>query len=76
MQSDSNYSTRIRPRLQRFVLPLKPTPNEGMSKNLVTLKDSKAEAFYLSNGDIFVRPEMICNNRCDTPAINKNYLGK
>lgn len=64
----------MRSRPDRFVLPLKPKSQDG--KNLVTFKNSKAEAYYLSNGDIMVKPERICDLDCELPRINDKYLGK
>ncbi|KAJ8679360.1 hypothetical protein QAD02_015147 [Eretmocerus hayati] len=37
----------------------------------------KAAAFKLPNGQIFVRPELLCNLGCETPRINsEKHLGK
>lgn len=76
MQSNPKFGESFRARAERFVLPLKPEPSDDSNKNLVTLKNSKAEAYYLSNGDIIVRPERICDVVCEVPRINYNYLGK
>ena len=37
----------------------------------------KAEAYKLSNGNIFVKPELLCDLGCETPRINYEFnLGK
>jgi carotenoid isomerooxygenase len=44
--------------------------NETTSINLVKLKDSDAEAYYMPDGSIFCKPELLCNLGCETPRIN------
>ncbi|KAG5872558.1 hypothetical protein JTB14_033977 [Gonioctena quinquepunctata] len=78
MQQNPDYAKMFRGRPARFVLPLKPDPvTSDIKKNLVTLKNTRAKAHYLSNGDVYVEPEKLCNLGCETPRINyENYLGK
>lgn len=46
------------------------------SENLITLANTKAEAYHTQNGPIFVRPELLCDLGCETPRINyERYLG-
>lgn len=46
------------------------------SVNLVTLPNTKAEAYHISGCPIFVRPELLCDLGCETPRINYDrYLG-
>ncbi|XP_037894912.1 carotenoid isomerooxygenase isoform X1 [Glossina fuscipes] len=45
--------------------------------NMVGLKKSRAQAFQLSDGRVFVKPELLCEMGCETPRIHyENYLGK
>lgn len=45
--------------------------------NLVTLANSKAEAYEMPDRQIFVRPELLYDWGCETPRINyENYLGE
>uniref|UniRef100_A0A1I8QDQ2 Carotenoid isomerooxygenase n=1 Tax=Stomoxys calcitrans TaxID=35570 RepID=A0A1I8QDQ2_STOCA len=45
--------------------------------NLVTLGNTKAEAYQLGGGPIFVHPELLCDLGCETPRINYDrYLAK
>lgn len=76
MQSNPNFARSIRSRPKRFVLPLKPKPNTHKIENLVTLKGTKAEAQYISNDKILVKPETICESNSELPRINDNHLGK
>ncbi|XP_011293729.1 carotenoid isomerooxygenase isoform X1 [Musca domestica] len=47
------------------------------SENLITLANTKAEAYHTQNGPIFVRPELLCDLGCETPRINyERYLAK
>ncbi|XP_023310515.1 carotenoid isomerooxygenase [Anoplophora glabripennis] len=78
MQQNPDYAKMFRGRPARFVLPLKPDPMEAdIGKNLVSLENCSAKAYYLPTGDILVVPERICNLGCETPRINyENSLGK
>lgn len=73
MQSNPHYSKSFRSRPDRFVLPLKPEQYSD-NANLVRLKNSKAEAHLLSDGNIIVKPERICDIGCEAPRINYEYL--
>lgn len=47
--------------------------NEDHSKNLL---ERKATAHRLPNGNIFVKPELLCDLGCETPRINyDSYVG-
>lgn len=44
--------------------------------NLVTLKNSDAEAYFMPDNSIFCKPELLCDLGCETPRINyEKYLG-
>lgn len=50
--------------------------NKDLNTNLVTL-GCKARAFYLPDGNIYVKPEKLCDLGCETPRINYDkYLMK
>jgi carotenoid isomerooxygenase len=73
MQHNENYANMFRSKPVRFVLPLKP---DKARFNLVQLTDTTAEAHYLPNGEIFVKPEDLSDLGCETPRINyEQYLG-
>lgn len=76
MQSDPNFGNSLRARPDRFILPLNPVSKSDTHLNLVNLKNSKAEAYYLPNGEIIAKPERICDFGCELPRINNDYLGK
>nr|XP_023020809.1 carotenoid isomerooxygenase [Leptinotarsa decemlineata] len=78
MQKNPDYAKMFRGRPARFVLPLNPDKMTSSPKtNLVKLKNTRAKAHYLPNGDIYIQPEKLCNLGCETPRINyENYLGK
>lgn len=77
MQQNHDYAKMFRGRPARFVLPLKPDRNAVETKNLVTLQNVRAKAYYTSDEIILVEPEKLCNLGCETPRINyENYLGK
>jgi carotenoid isomerooxygenase len=40
------------------------------SQNFVTLENSKATAFSMSDGSIFCTPELLCDLGCELPRIN------
>ncbi|KAJ3624233.1 hypothetical protein MTP99_017875 [Tenebrio molitor] len=74
MQHNENYANMFRSKPVRFVLPLKP---DKTRLNLVQLTGTTAEAHYLPNGEIFVKPENLSDLGCETPRINyEQYLGK
>ncbi|XP_033226279.1 carotenoid isomerooxygenase-like isoform X2 [Belonocnema kinseyi] len=56
----------------------KPRQNETLNENNVeSLLERKASAHRLPNGNIFVKPELLCNLGLETPRINYDYyLGK
>lgn len=56
----------------------KPEQDEIANKNNVeSLLQRKASAHRLPNGNIFVKPELLCNLGLETPRINYDYyLGK
>ncbi|XP_056646620.1 carotenoid isomerooxygenase [Diorhabda sublineata] len=77
MQQNPDYAKMFRGRPARFVLPLEPIRDAAESRNLVTLKNVHAKAYYMSNKKILVEPEKLCDIGCETPRINyENYLGK
>ncbi|XP_072388973.1 carotenoid isomerooxygenase isoform X1 [Diabrotica undecimpunctata] len=77
MQTNSDYAKMFRGRPGRFVLPLNPNLNTGKTTNLIGIKNTKAEAYYMSDGNIFVKPEKLCDLGCETPRIHyEKYLGK
>lgn len=41
-----------------------------LTKNLIKLSDTKCQAFLLSDGTIFCKPELLCNLGCETPRFN------
>ncbi|XP_055385042.1 carotenoid isomerooxygenase [Condylostylus longicornis] len=46
-------------------------------RNLITLDNTRAEAYKLQDGGIFVRPELLGDIGCETPRINyEKYLGQ
>jgi carotenoid isomerooxygenase len=48
-----------------------------LSRNLVTLTDTRAEAYQLPNGGIFCKPELLCNLGCETPRVYyEEHLGR
>lgn len=59
-------------------LPPEISRNYETLGNLVTLANTKAEAFQMKNGGgIMVKPELLCDLGCETPRINYDkYLGK
>ncbi|XP_014262658.2 carotenoid isomerooxygenase-like [Cimex lectularius] len=68
-----NYAKMFRSRPVRFVLPLR---QPKMQKNLVTLKETNARAYW-SKGKIYAVPEILCKIGCETPRINYPlYMGK
>lgn len=75
MIANAHFEPKFKSRAQRFVLPLKPQQKEH-SGNLVNIRSSEAEALYLANGDIFVKPETICEIPCELPTINNQYIGE
>lgn len=75
MQSDPNFGNTFRAQALRFVLPLRPKRTGNTDENLVKWKQSEAEAYYLKNGEIIVKPEIICNS-CELPRINYDYLAE
>nr|CAI5820208.1 unnamed protein product [Callosobruchus analis] len=78
MQQNPNYAKMFRGRPARFALPLNPECMEdAVNKNLIELENTKAKAYYLSNGDILVKPERIVDLGCETPRIHyEHYLGQ
>lgn len=78
MQQNPDYAKMFRGRPLRFVLPtLCQSGVSDVNENLINLASSKAEAYFLANGDVFVKPERLCNIGCETPRINyERYLGK
>lgn len=49
----------------------------GLGKNLIALKESKAEAYRLPDSTIYCVPELLCDLGCETPRINdKKKLGR
>ena len=47
------------------------------NNNKENLLERKAAAFRLPNGNIFVKPELLCDLGCETPRINnESHLGK
>ncbi|CAH0550459.1 unnamed protein product [Brassicogethes aeneus] len=78
MQQNPDYAKMFRGRPARFVLPLKPEPmDRHINSNLVNLEHSKAKAYYLPNGEIFLKPEKLCDLGCETPRIfYEVHLGK
>lgn len=75
MKYNSNYAKMFRNRPVRFILPLKPESKSNVNENLITLCNTTAQAYYLQNGDVMVKPEVICEIGCETPRINYKYLG-
>jgi carotenoid isomerooxygenase len=48
-----------------------------LSNNLVTLSNTKAEAYHLPNGYIFCKPELLCDLGCETPRVYyEQHLGR
>lgn len=76
MQKDSNFAKTFQTIPGRFVLPLKPLVINGSRGNIVKLIETNAEAFYLSNGDIIVKPERLCEICCELPRINLAFVGR
>lgn len=79
MQKNPDYAKMFRGRPVRFVLPLKPPSRRLINRNsnLIKLKNTKAKATYLDDGEILVKPEKLCNLGCETPRINYEiFLGK
>ncbi|KAL1493902.1 hypothetical protein ABEB36_009584 [Hypothenemus hampei] len=78
LQTNPDYAKMFRGRPIRFVLPLNPQSQEiAGDSNLVTLQDTKASAKYLPNGEIYVKPEKLCDLGCETPRIHyERYMGK
>ncbi|GLV43558.1 neither inactivation nor afterpotential B [Carabus blaptoides fortunei] len=68
VQSNPDYAKMFRGRPFRFILPLK-VQNNTANENLITLPNTDAQAYFLSNGKIFVRPEQLCDLGCETPRI-------
>ncbi|CAL4122787.1 unnamed protein product [Meganyctiphanes norvegica] len=60
---------------RRYVLPLNIDGAE-VKKNLVTLKNSKAQAFKLKNGKIHCEGEPLAECRLEMPRINYKFNGK
>ncbi|XP_050504093.1 carotenoid isomerooxygenase isoform X1 [Diabrotica virgifera virgifera] len=77
MQTNPDYAKMFRGRPGRFVLPLNSNSNTDKTKNLVGIKNTRAKAYYMSDGNIFVKPEKLCDLGCETPRIHyEKYLGK
>jgi carotenoid isomerooxygenase len=73
MQQNPDYASAFKSKPVRFVLPLKP---DRTCDSLIQLQGTKAEACYLPNGEIFVKPEALSDLSCETPRINYDkYLG-
>jgi hypothetical protein len=68
----------FRGRPLRFVLPLKNISSDtAPKKNLITLQGTKATAYRLYDGNIFLQPELLCDLGCETPRIYyEKYLGR
>lgn len=67
----------FRSRPLRFVLPLHASKETSKDKNLVNLKGTKATAYRLQSGDIFVKPELLCDLGCETPQLHyEECLGR
>lgn len=50
---------------------------DNCSNSSRNMLQTKPQAFRLSNGSIFVKPELLCNLGCETPRINsESCLGK
>jgi len=67
-QSNADYSKLFRGRPKRYVLPLKPV--HPVSHNQVMLDYTSACAHNISTTMMAVEPDVICNEGCETPAIN------
>ncbi|KAL3289195.1 hypothetical protein HHI36_003630 [Cryptolaemus montrouzieri] len=78
MHHNPDYAKMFRGRPARYVLPLNPEAFNGdVTTNLVKLQRTKSRAFYLTNGDIFIEPERLCDIGCETPRIHyEQFLGK
>ncbi|CAH2002037.1 unnamed protein product [Acanthoscelides obtectus] len=78
MQQNPNYAKMFRGRPARFVLPLNPEKmDKELNRNLIKLKNSKAKAYYLPDGEILVKPERLLDLGCETPRIHyEHYIGK
>ncbi|KAF2894758.1 hypothetical protein ILUMI_11414 [Ignelater luminosus] len=80
LQSDPYAAKALKCHCTRFVLPLAEfSENLNMTDNtnLVNIPNSEAEAHFLPDGKIFVKPELLCNIGCELPRINyEKYLGK
>lgn len=78
MQQNPDYAKMFRGRPLRFVLPMNADRRSTfINHNLIDLPNSKAEAYMLTSGSIFVKPERICDLGCETPRIYyEKHLGK
>lgn len=79
MHKIPSYAKMFRGRPLRFVLPLEcsNTFQADPTKNLIKLPNTKAKAYKLANGDIFLVPQKLCNLGCETPRIHyEKYLGE
>lgn len=78
MHKIPDYAKMFRGRPLRFVLPIK-CPNDIVpdpSKNLIKLANTKAKAYKLENGNIYLVPQKLSNLGCETPRIHyEKYLG-
>ncbi|XP_032669316.1 carotenoid isomerooxygenase-like [Odontomachus brunneus] len=55
--------------------------NEAKRKTDLNAKDEnillrKSTAYRLPDGNVFVKPELLCNSLCELPRINGSHLGK
>lgn len=72
----------FRGRPLRFVMPLETFGNEDVEKDLLCGGEAfswstAAEAHRMPDGQIFVKPERLCDLGCETPRINyERFLGR
>lgn len=77
MQENPDFARTFRTNPARFVMPLHPQSKERNNGNLIKLDGTGAEAFYLPNGDIIVKPEPLCEISCELPRFHyENFLGQ
>ncbi|XP_058806677.1 carotenoid isomerooxygenase isoform X2 [Phymastichus coffea] len=82
MENVYHRSKTCKSRINSTKITKKNITEEHNSKNRSNIKlnnplQKKAQAFRLSNGSIFIKPELLCDLGCETPRINtESYLGK